>query len=282
MITRDVTPQEVADLATTPPRTALSAVVADQLVLLPVRAQLDGVDPAHAPRIVVVPPGTPDLGGCDVVLVSDDGPQWFRLRSLTIRGTASAIGDGAYRITPRRVVAWDYGALRDDPAIAEAMHRHNSSRSVTTDLPRPVPMTDREILDASRVMILASRSAKGTAFAVPLWFVVDRGHICAGTSASSWSVRNVSVCPQVAVLFGGERGCGAERMLVRGRARAETGMPPPAMLAQIASRYYLHPRFLVDELRHLRLWRLRARYYGQAHSAYVVISPQSALAMDLA
>lgn len=100
MITRDVAPSAVADLASAPPRTALAAVVDDHVVLVPVRTALEGTDPAAAPRIVSVPPGTPDLTGRDVVVVSDDGPQWFRLRSLTVRGVASAAGHDTYRVTP--------------------------------------------------------------------------------------------------------------------------------------------------------------------------------------
>jgi hypothetical protein len=123
-------------------------------------------------------------------------------------------------------------------------------------------------------MILATRSAEGMAFAVPLWFVVDRGYLHATTSASSWTVRNVSACPEVALLVGGERGGPVEPLVIRGVARAETGMAPPAVLAKVAWRYYLHPRFGIDELRHLPLLALRIRYYRQAQPAHVVISPQ--------
>jgi hypothetical protein len=103
-------------------------------------------------------------------------------------------------------------------------------------------------------MVLATRSSKGTVFAVPLWFVVHRSTIYATTSASSWTVRNVDACPQVALPLGGERGSGAERLLVRGRAQAVLGRPPAIVLARIALRYLLAPKFAAAELRHVRLW----------------------------
>ena len=72
-------------------------------------------DPASSPRIVQVPEGNPDLAGRNVVVIVDDGPQWFRLRSLTVRGVAKAVGDCTYRVVPERIVAWDYGSLREVP-----------------------------------------------------------------------------------------------------------------------------------------------------------------------
>lgn len=117
MITRDVEPRAVADLALAPPRAALAAVVDGEIIALPVDATLEQpADPASSPRQVRVPSDAPDLAGREVVVVADDGPQWFRLRSLTVRGPAEAVGDRLYRVSPRRVVAWDYGALRGVPA----------------------------------------------------------------------------------------------------------------------------------------------------------------------
>jgi hypothetical protein len=132
-------------------------------------------------------------------------------------------------------------------------------------------------LSKSQVMILATRSGNGTPFAVPLWFVVHQGSIYATTAASSWTVRNVVACPQVAVLLGGDSGHDTDRMLVCGRARAVSGLPPAAVLARIAWRYYLHPRFAAVELRHMRLWGRRMHYYAQSQPAHVVITPQSAI-----
>ncbi|BBZ63849.1 pyridoxamine 5'-phosphate oxidase family protein [Mycolicibacterium monacense] len=273
MITRDVAPSAVADLASAPPRTALAAVVDDHVVLVPVRTALEGTDPAAAPRIVSVPPGTPDLTGRDVVVVSDDGPQWFRLRSLTVRGVASAAGHDTYRVTPRRTVAWDYGALRDDPDAQSPQRRSAAPARPLTELPAPAISP---ALEDAHVTILATRSAKGMAFAVPLWFVVYDGCLHAATSASSWTVRNVTARPEVAALFGGERGEDARRTLVRGTARARLGMPDPQVLARTFGRYYANPRFAAEEVRHMGLWGRRMRYYSQSRPASVIISPQTA------
>lgn len=124
-------------------------------------------------------------------------------------------------------------------------------------------------------MILASRSQRGTPFAVPLWFVTHHDRIYTTTSASSWTVRNVVASPQVVLLLGGEGRDDATRLLVRGHARAVRGAPPPAVIARIAWRYYLQPQFATVELSHVRLWALRMRYYLQSRAAYIVITPQT-------
>ena len=106
VITRDVEASAVADLALTPPRTALAATVDDEILVVPVRVTLEEpADPASSPRIVQVPQGNPDLADCNVVVIADDGPQWFRLRSLTVRGMAKAIDECTYRVAPKRIVA---------------------------------------------------------------------------------------------------------------------------------------------------------------------------------
>ncbi len=280
MITRDVEASAVADLALSPPRVALAASVDDEILLLPVRATLEEpTDPASSCRIVQVPEGSPDLAGRHVVLIADDGPQWFRLRSLTVRGMAVATAQYTYRVAPRRIVAWDYGSLRQVPTSErEAISRETafSRADEEADIaPLNSPNLDAA-LRSSRVMVLASRSRKGTPFAVPLWFVFHHGRLYATTSASSWTVRNVVASPQVTLLLGGERRNDADRLLVQGCARAVRGAPPPAVVARIAWLYYLQPQFAAVELRHIRLWALRMRYYGQSRAAYVVITPQTA------
>jgi hypothetical protein len=102
----------VADLAVAPPRAALATTLDNKIHLLPISLNAkDPGDPASSPRMVEVPRDTPDLADRNVVLIADDGPQWFRLRSLTVRGTAAAIGDRSYVLMPKRVVAWDSGLL---------------------------------------------------------------------------------------------------------------------------------------------------------------------------
>lgn len=279
MITRDVEVSAVAELASAPPRAALAATVGDEIHLLPIRLSVtDPAHPASSPRTVQVPNGTPDLDGRDVVVVADDGPQWFRLRSLTVRGTAIAAGDRSYHVTPQRVVAWDYGSLRYEPAPPQTAHPREPSftgADYQDTHPCSSPNLDAALY-TSRVMVLATRSPNGTPFAVPLWFVSHHGRIYATTAASSWTIRNVAASSQVALLLGGERGHTTGRLLVRGRARAIPGPAPVAVLARIAWRYYLQPQFAAVELSHLPLWGRRMRYYAQSRAAYVVITPQSA------
>lgn len=260
MITRDVEVSAVADLAFAPPRAALAASVSDEIHVLPICLTVsDPADPAASPRMVQVPDGTPDLDGRNVVLVADDGPQWFRLRSLTVRGTAIATGDRSYRITPQRVAAWDYGCLRYKPTPPRTVQPRQPSFTGADyqDLhPFRSPNLDAA-LSTSHVMILATRSPNGTPFAVPLWFVSHQGRIYATTAASSWSIRNVAASAQVALLLGGEGAHSTGRLLVRGRAQAVRGPAPVAVLARIAWRYYLQPQFAAVELGHLPLWSRR-------------------------
>jgi hypothetical protein len=257
----------------------LATTVRDEIQLLPIHLSVDDpADPASSPRTVQVPNGTPDLDDRNVVVVTDDGPEWFRLRSLTVRGKAVATGDRSYRVIPQRVVAWDYGALRYEPAPPQTAHpRQPSFTSADYQDTHPCRSPNLDVaLSASRVMILATRSPNGTPFAVPLWFVAHHGRIYATTAASSWTIRNVAASSQVALLLGGEGAHDTGRLLVRGRARAVPGPAPVAVLARIAWRYYLQPQFAAVEVSHLLLWGRRMQYYAQSQAAYVVITPQSA------
>lgn len=258
----------------------MAATVDDEIRVLPVNVSLENrADPAGSPRIVRVPDGSPNLADRNVVVVADDGPQWFRLRSLTVRGTAKDMGDRAYRIAPERIVAWDYGSLRNVPAPPVPSRRRNPI-PVLDHMNDVRPLDSPELtaaLKGSRVVIVASRSRKGTPFAVPLWFVAHGDRIYTTTSASSWTVRNVVATSEVALLFGGEGGADASRLLVNGHARAGRGAPPYAVAARIAWRYYLQPEFAAVELRHARLWRLRLRYYLQSRAAYIAIAPEAAI-----
>jgi hypothetical protein len=280
VITRDVEASAVADLALAPPRAALATTVDDEILVLPVSVTIEEpADPASSPRIVQVPEGNPDLAGRNVVVIADDGPQWFLLRSLTVRGMAKAMGDCTYRVVPKRIVAWDYGSLREVPTPPGTTAPRQASFSVTDEKDDVHPFHSPNLEAAvrrSRVLILASRSQKGTPFAVPLWFVPHHGRIYATTSASSWTVRNVAASPQVALLLGDEGRDNADRLLVRGRARAVRGTPPPAVLARIAWLYYLQPQFAAVELSHIGLWWRRMRYYGESQAAHIVITPQTA------
>jgi hypothetical protein len=280
VITRDVEASAVADLALSPPRAALAATVDDEILVLPVGVTLEEpADAASSPRIVRVPEGTRALADRNVVVIADDGPQWFRLRSLTVRGTAKPMGQCTYRVMPKRTVAWDYGSLREVPTPPGTPIARRTSLSVADEKADVQPFYSPNLgaaLHNSRVMILASRSQQGMPFAVPLWFVPHHGRLYATTSASSWTVRNVVASPRVALLLGGEGRDNANRLVVRGLARAVRGAPPPAVLARIAWLYYLQPQFAAVELSHIRFWALRVRYYLQSLAAYVVITPRTA------
>jgi hypothetical protein len=118
-VTRDVEVSAVGDLLDHPPRATVAFVDGGAVDLLPARARF--LSGTHL--FGVLPDAAPDLANREVVLVIDDGPYWFELRGISVRGVAARIeppGDGEparlawYAITPRRVLAWDYGAIREE------------------------------------------------------------------------------------------------------------------------------------------------------------------------
>jgi hypothetical protein len=117
-VTRDVDTAAVRDLLDHPPRATVAFVDGGGAAVLPARAHLDGDR-----RLFAVAAGTaPALDRCEVVLVIDDGWYWFQLRGVSVRGIADRV-DGPtgaqaaqlawYAVDPRRVLAWDYGAVRE-------------------------------------------------------------------------------------------------------------------------------------------------------------------------
>lgn len=122
----------------------------------------------------------------------------------------------------------------------------------------------RAFLRHSMVALVATRSASGRPFMTPLWFVADGGILFIVTGAESWTVRNVSRYSEIVMLFSAERAGPTDRVLrLRGTATAGQGMPPWRVLLRLAAKYYASPRALRAELRNIRKWRLRTRYYGQ-------------------
>lgn len=116
-VTRDVAVSAVPDLLDHPPRATVAFVDGGAVDLLPARARCRG----DTHLFGVLPDAAPDLQNCEVVLVIDDGPYWFELRGISVRGVAARVeppGDGGaerlvwYAIEPRRVLAWDYGSIR--------------------------------------------------------------------------------------------------------------------------------------------------------------------------
>ena len=114
-VIRDVEPEALSDLRDCPPRASVAFSTGDAVDVLPARARFGpGVY-----QFGVSAETSPDLTHREVVLVIDDGPYWFQLRGLSVRGVAeclqAAAPDGLawYAITARRVLAWDYGAIRE-------------------------------------------------------------------------------------------------------------------------------------------------------------------------
>lgn len=118
-VTRDVEPAAVHHLLDSPPRATVAFVDRDAVELVPVRARSrDGIH-----LFGVAADGTPDLEGREVVLLMDGGAYWFELCGFSVRGVAAHVGSpGAeaterlrwYAVAPRRVLAWDYGAIREE------------------------------------------------------------------------------------------------------------------------------------------------------------------------
>jgi hypothetical protein len=116
-ITRDVDPAAVRDLLDHPPRASVAFVDGGGAVL-PARAHLDGDRRLFAVAADAAPP----LDRCEVVLVIDDGWYWFQLRGVSVRGIAHRVDPPTdaeaaplawYAVDARRVLAWDYGAVRE-------------------------------------------------------------------------------------------------------------------------------------------------------------------------
>jgi hypothetical protein len=118
-VTRDVAPAALADLFEHPPRASVAFVAGAAVDLLPARASFAAGTHAFGISTDV----SPDLENREVVLVVDDGPYWFELRGISVRGVATridaaepvrALGLAWYKIEPRRILAWDYGSIREE------------------------------------------------------------------------------------------------------------------------------------------------------------------------
>lgn len=117
-VTRDVEPSAVRHLLDDPLRATVAFVERDAVELLPVRAHSRaGV------HLFGVVEGAPDLEDREVVLVMDDGAYWFELCGVSVRGVATCVDPPGvdaverlrwYAVAPRRVLAWDYGAIREE------------------------------------------------------------------------------------------------------------------------------------------------------------------------
>lgn len=132
-------------------------------------------------------------------------------------------------------------------------------------------------LASSLVMRLATASRRGSPSLTPLWFVTVDGRLVASTGAATVAARNLAAEPRVTVLLDGEAAGRSELVLrVRGTAEVNLGMPPFAVLARYAAKYYLTRDGLRCELAHARRWGLRRRYHAQSEPVWLVIEPTAA------
>lgn len=118
-VTRDVAVSAVRDLLTHPPRATVAFVNGDAVDLLPARFHFS----ADTHCFGILPDAGPDLENREVVVVVDDGPYWFELRGISVRGIATRVESPKkspardliwYAVAPRRVLAWDYGSIRQE------------------------------------------------------------------------------------------------------------------------------------------------------------------------
>lgn len=111
-VTRDVSLEALGDLLAHPPRASVTFIDGDGVGLTPARLRVAG-DQA----LVGLPTSGPDLAGREVVVLVDDGPWWFQLRGASFRGVArrdvESEGVVWWAVEARRVLAWDYGTLRE-------------------------------------------------------------------------------------------------------------------------------------------------------------------------
>ena len=117
MVTRDVELTALRGLMDQAPRAAVAFTDGAIADLLPARAFF-----RHNTWLFgVVAEDAPGLDGREVVVTIDDGPYWFELRGVSVRGVARRgepppsrpeAGLTWYVVEPRRVLAWDYAALR--------------------------------------------------------------------------------------------------------------------------------------------------------------------------
>ena len=123
----------------------------------------------------------------------------------------------------------------------------------------------RELLARSMILRLAALSPKGQPNTRCLWFVCQQGRIYIFTANTSPMGRGISVHPDVALLFDGERGPRSSRLLrVRGRAvyRKESGIVVRVLLG-LARKYFLTPPGLRNLLAHARKVPLAVRFYAE-------------------
>lgn len=135
----------------------------------------------------------------------------------------------------------------------------------------PSSLEVRRFLARSMVVRLATLSPKGTPLLTPIWFVSGGTKLYIPTGRGALAVRNIDANPEVVALLHAENSPGESRVLrLRGRAIWSQRRPPPRLLLRFARKYYLCLGGLRSELRHVRQWTLRQRYYAQGGDAALI------------
>jgi uncharacterized pyridoxamine 5'-phosphate oxidase family protein len=124
----------------------------------------------------------------------------------------------------------------------------------------------REFLARSMILRLAALSPKGQPNIRCLWFVCQQGRIYIFTGETNPTSRGISVHPDVALLFDGERGGPRSGRLLRVRGRAvfrrESGIVARVMLG-LARKYFLTRPGLRNLLAHARTVPVTVRFYTE-------------------
>lgn len=116
-VTRDVELSALRDLLDGPRQGTVAVVLDDAIDVLPAEARCSG-DLCKFGLLCA----SPDLDDLEVVLVIDEGPFWFQLRGASFRGIARRSEPPEpgtaerlvwYALEPRRILAWDYGSIRE-------------------------------------------------------------------------------------------------------------------------------------------------------------------------
>jgi hypothetical protein len=146
----------------------------------------------------------------------------------------------------------------------------------------PLSAEARRILHRSHTVLVGTVSAHSRPFLTPIYYLWLGGEIFVASGPRSWTGRNIRVNPQVTLVFGGERGGGTARLRVTGPAQCLDGWMPRHALVLLALRYYLAPRALRDQLRHLRQMPLRSDYYAasKGQMGYIRVRPVHVEVLD--
>ena len=108
-VTRNIDLAEAQDLLEDPPRACLVVAGDDGPDAWPVTFWFDeGTYRVRLPKHV-----RPPRAGVEVVVLVDEGIHFFDLRAVYLRGRLQPGHDAWLTVEPEKVVAWDYGRMRE-------------------------------------------------------------------------------------------------------------------------------------------------------------------------